>query len=125
GKDPVPGFTRRRPADRREISGHLHHKNGAGHPARSVAESDRSRSDDLVDGQFCRGSMPWRGLCKILLHMGLYKMFIEMFLALPFFDKMEYPGITGISSQFVPGASGLFLHDRFDLLGFPDEILLP
>jgi len=60
---------------------------------------------------------------EVLLHVGLLEMFIEMFLAFPLFNEMEYPGNVSIRDQFITRASGLPADGRDDLFDFPDKIL--
>jgi hypothetical protein len=57
--------------------------------------------------------------------VGPDKVFIEMFLAFPFLDEMEYPGSVNISSQFIPDASTLLPDGRDNLLNFTNKIAVP
>jgi hypothetical protein len=85
----------------------------------------RQTGDDIKDLQPGRGRMPGVGPGKILLHMRLGEMVIEMLTALPLFDKMKEPGSSDIGEQFIAGASGFPANNGDDLPDLPDKITAP
>jgi hypothetical protein len=57
--------------------------------------------------------------------MRLREMVVEVVLAFPFFNKMEYTGVAGIGKEVVPGAPGFLPYYRYDPQRFPDKTALP
>ncbi len=69
--------------------------------------------------------MPWCGLCKKFLHMGLYKMVVEMTLAFPLFKKMHFRRRGHTSNKFISGATGLAADQWHDLFCFHNKHPVP
>jgi len=69
--------------------------------------------------------MPGISLCKILLHVRLCEMVIEMFFTLPLFNKMKDPGNGNIAEKLIPATSGFPADERDDLPDLPGKIVEP
>lgn len=55
----------------------------------------------------------------------LCEMFIEVFLAFPFFNKMKGSGNGNLAEKFIAATSGFPADERYDLTDFTGKIAFP